>query len=73
MATLSPKPTGRALASGGEVLAIFHGPRVFSPSWYASGPSVPTRIMPTSMPMARPAGGRRRLAAPAAAPSVGTS
>lgn len=31
------------LASGGEVLAIFSGPHAYiSPSWYASGPSVPT-------------------------------
>jgi transcriptional regulator len=38
-----PNPQVGDLARGGEVLAIFHGPHAYvSPSWYASGPSVPT-------------------------------
>jgi transcriptional regulator len=38
-----PNPQVADLARGGEVLAIFHGPHAYiSPSWYASGPSVPT-------------------------------
>ena len=38
-----PNPQVGHLARGGEVLAIFHGPHAYiSPSWYASGPSVPT-------------------------------
>lgn len=36
-------PQAGALARGGEALAIFAGPHAYvSPSWYASGPSVPT-------------------------------
>jgi len=38
-----PNPQVGDLARGGEVLAIFHGPHAYiSPSWYTSGPSVPT-------------------------------
>jgi transcriptional regulator len=38
-----PNPQVSALEKGGEVLAIFSGPHAYiSPSWYASGPSVPT-------------------------------
>ena len=38
-----PNPQVHDLARGGEVLAIFSGPHAYiSPSWYASGPSVPT-------------------------------
>jgi transcriptional regulator len=38
-----PNPQVGDLARGGEVLAIFHGPHAYiSPSWYATGPSVPT-------------------------------
>jgi transcriptional regulator len=38
-----PNPQVAHLAQAGEVLAIFHGPHAYvSPSWYASGPSVPT-------------------------------
>jgi transcriptional regulator len=38
-----PNPQVQELARGGEVLAIFSGPHAYiSPSWYASGPSVPT-------------------------------
>jgi transcriptional regulator len=38
-----PNPQVGDLARGGEVLAIFHGPHAYiSPSWYVSGPSVPT-------------------------------
>jgi transcriptional regulator len=38
-----PNPQIGHLARGGEVLAIFHGPHAYiSPSWYTSGPSVPT-------------------------------
>ena len=38
-----PNPQVEHLARGGEVLTIFHGPHAYiSPSWYASGPSVPT-------------------------------
>jgi transcriptional regulator len=38
-----PNPQLGHLARGGEVLAIFHGPHTYiSPSWYGSGPSVPT-------------------------------
>ena len=38
-----PNPQVADLAEGGEVLAIFHGPHAYiSPSWYATGPSVPT-------------------------------
>jgi transcriptional regulator len=38
-----PNPQVGEPAQGGEVLAIFHGPHAYiSPSWYASGPSVPT-------------------------------
>ena len=38
-----PNPQVGHLARGGEVLAIFHGPHAYiSPSWYTSGPSVPT-------------------------------
>jgi transcriptional regulator len=38
-----PNPQVEHLASGGEVLAVFHGPHAYiSPSWYAGGPSVPT-------------------------------
>ena len=36
-------PQWRHFASGGEALAIFHGPHSYiSPSWYATGPAVPT-------------------------------
>jgi len=36
-------PQWRHFASGAEVLAIFHGPHSYiSPSWYESGPAVPT-------------------------------
>lgn len=36
-------PQWQHFASGAEVLAIFHGPHSYiSPSWYASGPAVPT-------------------------------
>jgi transcriptional regulator len=38
-----PNPQVGHLARGDEVLAIFHGPHAYiSPSWYTSGPSVPT-------------------------------
>ena len=38
-----PNPQVADLATGGEVLAIFHGPHAYiSPSWYVAGPSVPT-------------------------------
>lgn len=38
-----PNPQVADLAQGGEVLAIFSGPHAYiSPSWYATGPSVPT-------------------------------
>jgi transcriptional regulator len=38
-----PNPQVADLARGGEVLTIFHGPHAYiSPSWYATGPSVPT-------------------------------
>ena len=38
-----PNPQVGHLARGGEVLTIFHGPHAYiSPSWYTSGPSVPT-------------------------------
>jgi transcriptional regulator len=38
-----PNPQVAVLAQGGEVLAIFGGPHAYvSPSWYATGPSVPT-------------------------------
>jgi transcriptional regulator len=38
-----PNPQVADLAGGQEVLAIFHGPHAYvSPSWYATGPSVPT-------------------------------
>jgi transcriptional regulator len=38
-----PNPQVRHLGRCGEVLAIFNGPHAYiSPSWYASGPSVPT-------------------------------
>ncbi len=38
-----PNPQVRHLAEDGEALAIFHGPHAYiSPSWYATGPSVPT-------------------------------
>jgi transcriptional regulator len=38
-----PNPQVAHLAAAGEVLAIFHGPHAYvSPSWYASGPAVPT-------------------------------
>jgi transcriptional regulator len=36
-------PQWEHFAAGGEALAIFHGPHTYiSPSWYASGPAVPT-------------------------------
>ncbi len=36
-------PQWQHFASGGEVLAIFHGPHGYiSPSWYQAGPAVPT-------------------------------
>jgi transcriptional regulator len=36
-------PQWQHFASGGEVLAIFHGPHSYiSPSWYATEPAVPT-------------------------------
>jgi len=36
-------PQWRHFASGGEILAIFHGPHSYiSPSWYQTGPAVPT-------------------------------
>ena len=36
-------PQWRHFASGAEVLAIFHGPHNYiSPSWYQTGPAVPT-------------------------------
>ena len=36
-------PQWRHFASGGEALAVFHGPHSYiSPSWYATGPAVPT-------------------------------
>lgn len=36
-------PQWRSLASGAEVVAVFHGPHHYvSPSWYANHPSVPT-------------------------------
>jgi transcriptional regulator len=36
-------PQWEHFASGGEALAIFHGPHTYiSPSWYATGPAVPT-------------------------------
>jgi transcriptional regulator len=38
-----PNPQVGDLARAGEVLAIFHGPHAYiSPSWYVTGPSVPT-------------------------------
>jgi transcriptional regulator len=38
-----PNPQIGDLARGGEALVIFSGPHAYiSPSWYASGPSVPT-------------------------------
>jgi transcriptional regulator len=38
-----PNPQVGHLARGDEVLTIFHGPHAYiSPSWYASGPAVPT-------------------------------
>jgi transcriptional regulator len=38
-----PNPQVGDLAQGGEVLTIFHGPHAYiSPTWYATGPSVPT-------------------------------
>jgi transcriptional regulator len=38
-----PNPQVEHLGRGDEVLAIFSGPHAYiSPSWYASGPSVPT-------------------------------
>jgi transcriptional regulator len=38
-----PNPQVGHLARGGEVLTIFHGPHAYiSPSWYSSGPAVPT-------------------------------
>ena len=38
-----PNPQVEDLLEDGEVLAIFSGPHAYiSPSWYASGPSVPT-------------------------------
>src|SRR5947209_3938936 len=38
-----PNPQIDDLARGGEALTIFNGPHAYiSPSWYASGPSVPT-------------------------------
>jgi predicted FMN-binding regulatory protein PaiB/threonine/homoserine/homoserine lactone efflux protein len=38
-----PNPQIGDLASGSEVLAIFHGPHAYiSPKWYQSGPAVPT-------------------------------
>jgi transcriptional regulator len=38
-----PNPQVEDLGQGGEVLAIFSGPHAYvSPSWYASGRSVPT-------------------------------
>ena len=38
-----PNPQVQHLDGRGEVLAIFNGPHAYiSPSWYASGPSVPT-------------------------------
>ena len=36
-------PQWRHFASGGEALAIFHGPHSYiSPSWYQTAPAVPT-------------------------------
>jgi len=36
-------PQWQHFASGGEVLAIFHGPHSYiSPTWYQTGPAVPT-------------------------------
>jgi transcriptional regulator len=36
-------PQWRHFSSGGEALVIFHGPHSYiSPSWYESGPAVPT-------------------------------
>jgi len=36
-------PHWEHFASGGEALAIFHGPHSYiSPSWYSTGPAVPT-------------------------------
>lgn len=38
-----PNPQVADLARGGEVLAVFHGPHAYiSPTWYMTGPSVPT-------------------------------
>jgi len=38
-----PNPQVGDLAQGGEVLTIFNGPHAYiSPTWYATGPSVPT-------------------------------
>jgi transcriptional regulator len=36
-------PQWQQFASGGEALAIFHGPHTYiSPTWYVTGPAVPT-------------------------------
>src|SRR5918993_1975301 len=38
-----PNPQCDDLAAGADALAIFHGPHGYiSPTWYATGPSVPT-------------------------------
>jgi transcriptional regulator len=38
-----PNPQVAGLAAGGEALAVFSGPDAYiSPSWYATGPAVPT-------------------------------